>query len=220
MNRRVLILPILLALAAGCGGGQPATGDGAPPTADSGAPTAAAAPPAADPGLAPITTHGDDPPAAAGGSEILAPGAVFTLPEGWQQQPPRSRMRLAQAQIPGAAGAGELTVFFFGVGGGGGVESNLQRWVGQMEPDPGSPPKRDAFTTGPFQVTSVEVNGTLKPSTMGTGPATPQPGSMLLGAVVEGPGGPWFFKAIGPAATLDPQRDAFFAMLRSARSQA
>ena len=93
MSRRFLLLPILLALASGCAGDPPppATGD-APP---------AASPPAggAAPGLAPITTHGGG--AAAGGLEIAAPGAVFTLPEGWQRQQPRSRMRLAQAQIPG-----------------------------------------------------------------------------------------------------------------------
>ncbi len=212
MNRRVLILPILLGLTAACAGEPPA------PSADPPAPEAGSgAPPAADSGLAPITTHGNEPPS--GGSEIVAPGAVFTLPAGWEQQQPRSRMRLAQAQIPGDAGAGELTVFFFGVGGGGGVESNLQRWVSQVEPDPENPPSRDAFTVGPFQITSVEVRGTLRPSTMGTGPATPQPGSLLLGAVVEGPGGPWFFKATGPAATLDPQRDAFIAMLRSAKAK-
>ena len=213
MNRRALIFPILLALATACASDQPApTADDPPAT-----PSAAAAP-AADPGLAPIATHGGAP--ATGGSEIVTPGAVFTLPAGWQQQQPKSRMRLAQAQIPGDAGAAELTVFFFGVGGGGGVQSNLDRWISQVELDPGTSPQGDAFAVGPFQVTTVEVQGTLKPSTMGTGPTTPQPGSMLLGAVVEGPGGPWFFKSTGPAGTLEAQRDAFFALLRSAKSQA
>ena len=225
MNRPNLILPILLLLAvtAGCSNEAPPPAAVEPaPTTGGGAAGDAPPPGAADPALAPITTHGGRPPAGipVESSEIVAPGAVFTVPEGWQQQQPRSRMRLAQAVIPGSAGPAELTVFFFGVGGGGGVESNLQRWIGQVDPDPGTAATSGAFTVGQFQVTSVEVRGTLKPSNMGTGPTTPQPGSMLLGAVVEGPGGPWFFKATGPAATLDAERDAFFAMLKSARSQA
>ena len=44
-----------------------------------------------------------------------------------------------------------------------------------------------------------------------------QPGSRLLGAVVEGEGGPWFFKATGPDATLAPQRLPFRGMLQRAR---
>jgi hypothetical protein len=55
---------------------------------------------------------------------------------------------------------------------------------------------------------------------MGMGSSSPQPGFRLLGAVVEGPGGPWFFKATGPDATLGPQKDAFVAMLKSVRAKA
>jgi hypothetical protein len=52
---------------------------------------------------------------------------------------------------------------------------------------------------------------------MGGGPTEPTPGSRLLGAVVEGPGGPWFFKITGPAATVTAAAPAFDAMLRSVR---
>jgi hypothetical protein len=48
---------------------------------------------------------------------------------------------------------------------------------------------------------------------MGSGPTTPQPDSRLIGAVVEGPGGPWFFKATGPSQTLADQRQGFRDML-------
>lgn len=152
------------------------------------------------------------------GSEISASGATFTLPEEWNAEPPSSSMRLGQASIPGSAGDGQLTAFHFGVGGGGGLESNLQRWAGQVEQDPGTQIHREEFVVGGFQVTWIEVRGTLKPSTMGTGPASPQPGSSLLGAVVEGPGGPWYFKATGPTETLEQAKEAFLAMLRSVRS--
>jgi hypothetical protein len=135
------------------------------------------------------------------------------LPTGWQEEPPSSGMRLAQATIPGEAGDGQFALFYFGPGGGGGVEDNLARWIDQVDADAGTEPQQGAFPEGPYRVTWVEVRGTLKPSTIGMGPTAPEPGSMLLGAVVEGPGGPWFLKATGPRATLEAERDAFFAML-------
>ncbi|HMB54327.1 MAG TPA: hypothetical protein VKU40_13495, partial [Thermoanaerobaculia bacterium] len=135
---------------------------------------------------------------------------------GWQPRPPSNQMRMAEASIPGDAGPADVTVFFFGPGGGGGVDANIQRWIGQMEVDAGTEPRRESFSSGDYQVTWVDVEGTLQPSMMGTGPDTPQPGSRLLGAVVEGAGGPWFFKATGPSATLDAAREDFLAMLRTA----
>ena len=143
----------------------------------------------------------------------------FTLPAGWQQVPPSSAMRVAQATIPGAGGAAEMAVFHFGAGQGGDVEANLQRWIGQVEADAGAEPQRETFENSGLRITWVDVRGTLKPGQMGMGPATAQPNSRLLGAVVEGDGGPWFFKVTGADATLAPQREAFVAMLRSARGR-
>lgn len=150
------------------------------------------------------------------GSPITAPGAIFTLPSDWISEQPSSSMRLAQARIPGATGEGQLTVFYFGAGGGGGLESNLSRWIGQVEVAPGNQPHRETFDSGDFRITWIEVQGTIKPSTMGTGPSEPQADSRMLAAVVEGPQGPWYFKATGPSATLEAQREAFLGMLRSA----
>ena len=184
---------------------------------------AGAAPPTTTPPPGPVSSRGQAvtpaPMAPAEASQGMP--VAFDLPAGWERQPPSSTMRIAQASIPGAAGPGELAVFYFGPGGGGGVDANLERWIGQMQAEAGSAePQRDRFQVGHFAVTTVEVEGTLLPSGMGSGPASPQPNSLLLGAVVEGPGGPWFFKATGPAATLAPQREAFMAMLRGVRTHA
>ncbi len=143
---------------------------------------------------------------------INAAGLNFSLPAGWDREQPSSSMRAAQAAINGSGGAGQLTVFFFGPGGGGSVEDNLSRWVGQMQ-DAAAVPTRDQFGTGDFLVTTIRQAGTLKASTMGTFPNSDQPNYVLLGAVVEGPGGPWFFKAVGPQATMDEQAEAFRKML-------
>ena len=141
----------------------------------------------------------------------------FKLPAGWQSQPPSSNMRLAQAVIPGSGGPGEFAVFYFGPGGGGPADANIERWVGQMETQ--EKPKPETFETNGYKVTWVDVHGTLKASSMGMGPSTTQPDSRLFGAVVEGPGGPWFFKATGPNATMAPARDVFVAMLKSVRAK-
>jgi hypothetical protein len=145
--------------------------------------------------------------------------AAVDRPSGWAFRTPTSSMRLAEAEVPGPGGPGLLTVFFFGPGGGGGVEANLERWVGQMEAAPGSTPTRDSFETGGFTVSTVAVEGILLPSRMGGGPTEPVPGSQLFGAVIEGPGGPWFFKLTGPDATVAAAADDFRSMLRSVRSK-
>ena len=151
------------------------------------------------------------------GAVTAAGGIEFTLPSGWQTQTPGNSMRLAQGTIPGPGGPGEFGVFFFGPGQGGTVEANLQRWIDQMGGQAG---KRESFEAHGLKVTWVDIAGTLQPVPMGMGPKTPQPNSRLLGGVIEGPGGPWFFKATGPNATLAPQREAFLQMLQSVRPRA
>lgn len=139
----------------------------------------------------------------------------YDLPAGWTRQMPSSSMRLDQAVIPGPGGEGQLAVFFFGVGGGGGVDANLERWAAQVQHD--GQPARDSFEVNGFRISTIEVRGTILPSGMG-GPSEPQPDSVLLGAVVEGTGGPWFFKATGPRATMDPAKEPFLGMLRTVRA--
>ena len=126
---------------------------------------------------------------------------VFALPAAWVAEQPGSAMRLAQARIPGPAGAAELAIFPF-AGGGGPAEANIERWIGQID-QPAAPPRRGSFSTHGLAISWVEVAGTMKASTVGMGPATARPGSRLLGAVVEGPGGPWFVKATGPEKTIE-----------------
>ena len=148
---------------------------------------------------------------------VDAAGLRFDLPAGWQATAPQSAMRAAQVTISGSAGPAELAVFHFGAGQGGGVDANLGRWQSQMEVGSGAEPKREFFETNGLAVTWIEIAGTLKAGQMGMGPSSAQPNSLLYGAVIEGPGGPWFFKATGPEGTLGPRRDEFLALLKSAR---
>jgi hypothetical protein len=207
----VLLIPTLALTA--CGGGDSSDAVHETPDATAGSDEGEDASDA----IAPIRSQGNGTPPAAAGT----PGPVrFDLPASWQEHPPASSMRTAQALIPGPGGVAEMVVFYFGPGGGGGTEANLERWIGQMQVAEGIEPERGSFEVGDLQVTHVTVHGILLPSNMGTGPTEPQPNSMLLGAVVEGPGGPWFFKVTGPAATLEGERDTFLDMLKTVQPPA
>ena len=217
MNRSILILPLLLLSLSACDNQE-----AAPPAVaeTSTAPQAApAAPATSGDAVSSISPHaGLIDPAPNSQQAAGAAGSIdFDLPKAWQSQTPSSSMRLAQATIPGPGGPADLAVFFFGPGGGGPVDANIDRWVGQVEG--AAKPTPETFETNGYKVTWVDVKGTLKPSGMGMGPSTPISNARLYGAVVEGPGGPWFFKAQGPDSTLGPQRDAFVALLKSVRKK-
>lgn len=158
-------------------------------------------------------------PASRLGVTVETKSLDFELPAAWQQLQPSSSMRIAQALIPGDAGPGELAVFYFGAGQGGSVDANIARWIQQMEVPSNESPQRNSFQVGDFTVTWVDVAGTLKAGSMGMGPQSAQSNYRLLGAVVEGPRGPWFFKATGPDETLSKERPAFLAMLRTVRGK-
>ncbi len=154
----------------------------------------------------------------ANGATLSTPHFAFDLPAGWRSEQPSSSMRLVQAVLPGEAGPGELVLFYFGAGQGGTVEGNFDRWRGQLEAK--GEGERGVFESGRFRTSWLDLQGTLLPSGMGTGPTTPQPGFRLIGAVVEGENGPWFLKLTGPEATIARERDAFFGLLKSFRRPA
>jgi hypothetical protein len=184
--------------------------------------TAAPPAPADAAAVAPVSPHGSprgtEGVLTANGGTLSTPSFAFDLPEGWRSEQPSSSMRLAQVVVPGDAGPGELVLFYFGAGQGGGVEGNFERWRGQVEG--AGEGERGVLEGGPYRISWIDLAGTLLPSGMGSGPTTPQPGFRLIGAVAEGESGPYFFKLTGPAATIAGQREAFFALLRSCRRPA
>jgi hypothetical protein len=128
-------------------------------------------------------------------------------------------MRRAQYKITGPGGPGECVVFYFGPGQGGDARANAERWGSQFRRPDGGPVgnalKISEIKVGDIRVTMVEVQGTYVGG-MGGGPAgASQPNAQLLGAIAEGPDAPWFFRALGPRATLEANRAAFEAMIHS-----
>lgn len=155
-----------------------------------------------DPGLETMTQAASSP------SDLAI---LYELPKEWTRVKPTGKLRLDQASIAGPGGDAELVVFFFGVGGGGGVEANIDMWTELVE---GGTPVRSSFEQGGYKVSCVETAGNIVPSGM-SGMRETIPNGRLLGAVVEGPGGPWYFKVTGPDATVSAQKEAFLGMLRA-----
>ena len=159
-------------------------------------------------------------PAALAGETVHteAVGLRFTVPTAWTRVPAPSDVRAAQWRLPRAAGDaedGEVILFFFGAGKGGGAAENLERWYAQLTPADGRPARDAAVTTQrtvhALHVTSVDLAGAYR----ATPPGASKPGFRLLAAVIEGPGGPWFLKVFGPEATVARARDGFEALLTS-----
>ncbi len=147
-----------------------------------------------------------------------AGGISWTQPTTWKADAPR-QMRAATYLVAAAKGdtdGAECGVFYFGEGQGGGVDANVDRWVGQFENAKGTPLRKKEKLAG-FDVTTIEVDGTYASSMGGPmGPKTPKAGYKLLGAIIEGPRGNVFFKLTGPVKTVEAARAEFMKMLKTA----
>jgi hypothetical protein len=150
-----------------------------------------------------------------------AAGLVWDAPKSWVAQPPANPMRRAQYKVPGAAGDGELVVFYFGPNQGGPPLDNAQRWAMQFaQPDGADPLSALKTRNGDIHgipALFVETTGTYNPGTMSGAPAAAKENWALLGVVAEGGDANWFFKFTGPKATIDAERAAFEAMIGSIR---
>jgi hypothetical protein len=169
----------------------------------------------------------------AGARPETAAGLSFVVPPSWVSSPPSTVMRAAQFTLPAEAGgeAAELVVFFFGEGKGGDAASNIERWIGMIGGPDGKPAtgkaKRETRKVGLLTVSTVTVDGSYD-AFAGMGMTGGMGGAhgggvksdyRLWGAVVEGPGGPWFLKATGPRSVLqkaEPSLKALVASLKKA----
>ena len=146
----------------------------------------------------------------------------FSVPASWTRVPAPSDFRAAQMKIPRAGEDnedGSLVLFHFGEGKGGSVQENLDRWYGQFT-QPDGKPSRDAAvitmkTVNDLRITAVDLAGTYQGMAMGGAKEAAKPGYRMLAAIVEGKGGPWFWKAVGPEATIAGAKSGFDAMLAS-----
>ena len=111
-----------------------------------------------------------------------------------------------------------MTVFHFGGGQGGGIDANFDRWVGQFPGLDRAKALRSERMAQGLTEHVLEIESGTYAAGMGPGaPASPKEHFGLLGAIVETPGGAYFFKLIGPTKTLKAERAAFMGLLGSVK---
>src|SRR5215469_16994121 len=140
---------------------------------------------------------------------------TFKRPPAWEWIETTSPMRKAQLKVLSAdkKESAEVVFYYFGQSGGGGTQANVDRWLGQFqEPKEQIKAKVEAVTVNNHKVTYVQAEGTYL-SGMPGGPKTPQPNSMLLGAVLESESGNVFVKMTGPAALTKASMTDFKQMV-------
>jgi len=146
----------------------------------------------------------------------------FKVPAGWVEEERTSSMRVAQYKLPRAPGDTEdasLVLYYFGQGQGGSTTANIDRWIGQMKQEDGSPAKGakdEQLVANGLKVTTVDVSGTYVAETSpGSGTFNHKPAYRLRAAVVETPNGSYFVKLVGPEKTVTQWNDSFVSYIKS-----
>src|SRR5581483_6516111 len=148
---------------------------------------------------------------------------AYETPKDWKaiegkggMMAPKGQWELAKAE--GDNEAPTVKLYNFG-GQGGTIDDNVKRWASQFKTADGEKIdpdklKRENFAQDGIKVTYVEITGTYSPPAM-MGGGDPKKGQKLIGAYVEGEGGPWFVKLQGPEKSVDKNKDAYIAWLKT-----
>lgn len=154
-----------------------------------------------------------------GSAEIgLAEGKLqLTAPKTWVRKQPKTRIVEHEFAVPVAEGdsiEGRFTV----MGAGGGVEANIDRWLGQFSQPDGSSTKEKAkiqkMQVNGVEVHFVDIGGNFKDQPGPFAPAVTRENYRMLGAIiVTEKSGMHFLKLYGPKATIGGQEQAFKDML-------
>jgi hypothetical protein len=142
---------------------------------------------------------------------------TFQKPASFKAKPtPPGGMRAAQLEYTADGKTAEAIFYYFGQGQGGAAQANVDRWLGSFqEPKEKINSKVEKKKVGSSEITYVEAEGTYM-SGMPGAPKTPQPGTKLLGAIIESPNGNVFVRMTGPAATVKAADADFRKMIESA----
>lgn len=160
----------------------------------------------------------------------LAKGKLLLpVPGDWKPVDPRSRIIQHEYSVEPAKGddtGGRMTI----MAAGGGVEANIQRWVGQFKNSDGGPigdeaKKIQKKNIGNVPVHVVDLAGDFQDSPRGPfGPKVNRPNYRMLAAIIPlsdvsqvKAGGTWFIKFYGPKATIEAAEKSFAKMVEGVK---
>ena len=148
--------------------------------------------------------------------QVSAGDLKLNVPEAWKQKPQAAGMRVAEFKVPAVGDdkeAGEFVVFFFGKTGAGGVQANVERWIGQVEEEGRKVTMVSGESTN-GKYTLVDLTGAYNKS-IGppiAGNKKRLPDWRVINVAIETDGGPYYLKLDGPAKTIAAIEDDFRAV--------
>jgi hypothetical protein len=159
-------------------------------------------------------------PAAAAAEPLKVGEFTFKAPDPWKTKGTPRPMSQGGFSLLTADGTKTIDADFyhFGAGEGGAIEANVSRWKGQFQPAEGTEAikfERKQYTFGQRKATLVFIKGTFLSGGMFAA-KTPQPGSAMIGAILESEQGNVFVKFTGPEKDVDASKDAFMKLLGTA----
>lgn len=146
-------------------------------------------------------------------TEVKVQALTLNVPNSWESEQPKSRMRLAQFKIPAVEGDkedAELLLFSF-PGGGGGKLANVKRWIGQFDAE-GREAKTVEGKSEQGEYLFVNISGTYNKS---VGPpilqkTEPMKDARMLGVILNIEGkGVYYLKLSGPDKTVKKALQGF-----------
>lgn len=135
-------------------------------------------------------------------------GIGFEIPEDWQEIPNQTMVD-SKFLIPSEHGEMEITLTSMG----GGIQANLDRWVGQVGREPGDEPGWSTVDVAGIEARMVDVRGSFN-STVGSNPGAKEDWR-LIGIAIPLPRD-FFVKLVGPREAVVEFQDELDAFLKTA----
>ncbi len=148
-----------------------------------------------------------------GPREVTIRGFRFQVPGGWKQvalSPEQQGILDARFEIPSAGPDVKLTLSTVG----GGVESNIARWMTQFDLSGEAEPRPETLEVDGIPVTWVDLTGTYH----GMGSEN-QPDWRMLGAAFDGEPDDFYIKLTGPEGAVTEIAATFRTFVESARRE-
>lgn len=157
------------------------------------------------------------PAAQAEGKDVLKAGALsFQYAEPWENVSSGRPMRAGELRFKQSEeGLEDVDVifFYFGQGQGGGIEANIERWIGMFEGEPKV--ERETDEIDGSKIHFLYASGTYLDGGAGGpfgGEKTARPGYTMLAAIVENEQGAVFLRLTGPEKSAAAAKEAFKAL--------
>jgi hypothetical protein len=156
----------------------------------------------------------------AGAPRAEAP-LIWTVPAGWQVTAPSSSMRIAQFQLADVDGMAVECKIFGGILGG--VDANIERWVGQFKTPEGGPitdgTKITKSESNGLTVTTLDVSGIFGGGMGATAAGDEQQTWRMLASVVEGAPTPIQVQLVGPADVVSEHAERYQQFVESLKTK-